>query len=504
MDPAKVSKPTDQDAAPPDPTVLHLAYPLWRKHLLVGVARAKELQEKGHPVTVTYCNADNGTCAANYFGNAMVCRICRSRAKTTAEQAGLQVVPLTVLGSQVQSVTSPDGGAPEDTHPLANVGDSRTKGPQSVSPKESCDLQEGVQSGITSAFRSLPDDTSASQFIQSAKERYLATSQSLLVSMKQVLTEIRPQRVEVFSGRHACSRFALTAAKSLSIPFNTLEITATKRPIIFRGHTPHDRKKIQERIRSHAVDMELAERFYKGRRQPRGNRHTKRQQQAFTPPSASGFRKKVSVFLSSQDEFEALGRDWESPFDDYVHVLDRLSSQYTDQLFCVRFHPNQGEMTSDVISPFRDIHSRPNVKLYLPDDSINTYGLIEWSDTVITFGSTVTVEACWMHKPVILMGRSFFDGLGVAHVPETVDEACALVGRDLSPSDRTGAAQFASYFLTDGDSLKYISEGKPFVSKGFRDQRPWLGRMARVTDNALCSAVKHWMAFRMQTGRRAA
>ncbi|NND99383.1 MAG: hypothetical protein HKN47_18850, partial [Pirellulaceae bacterium] len=383
-----------------DSVLLHLAYPLWRKHLLVGVARAKELQDEGHDVTVTYCDATNGTCAANYFSNPVVCKICRTRAKATGEQAGLNLVPLSVAAAESSS---------------------------SVSASETEQLTEGVQSGITSAFRSLPDDTSTSSFIQSTKRRYLQTSCALLRSMKGVVQAVRPSRIEVFSGRHACSRFALLAARAAQIPFNTLEITITKRPIVFRGHTPHDRKQIQRRIQTHPVDIEFADAFYRKRRQPGGNRHTKGQVQTFTPPVSDGYRKKVAIFLSSQDEFEALGRDWKSSFDDYANVVAELCEENPDTLFCIRFHPNQGEMTSDVVSPFDRVRGCKNVHLYLPDDTVNTYHLIEWSDTVITFGSTVTVEACWMGKPVILLGRSFFDGLGVAYVPESMDEALALL-----------------------------------------------------------------------------
>jgi hypothetical protein len=474
MDKPESSRDQCGTATRDDAVVVHLAYPLWRKHLLVGVARARELQDEGHDVTVTFCDASSGTCAANYFGNPLVCKICRTRASATAKQAGLTVVPLAVAGSE--SLPEPT------THELE-------------------DLAEGVQSGITSAFRSLPGDSATSRFIQKARQRYLETSAALLRSMKQLIIDRRPQRVEVFSGRHACSRFAIIAAKSASLPFNTLEITATKRPIVFRGHTPHDRLKIQQRIQSHPIDIPLAEDFYSRRRQPRGNRHTRGQHQAFDPPASVGFRRKIAVFLSSQDEFEALGSQWESVFDDYVDVIHQLSVRHPDTLFAVRFHPNQGDMTSDVISPFDEVAKQHNVRLYLPDDSINTYGLIEWSDTVITFGSTVTVEACWMGKPVMLLGRSFFDGLGVAYVPETMDEALELAGQALQPLDRSGAAQFASYFLTDGDSMKYISEGKPFVAHGFRDMHPVLGRVARVTDNVLCNCMKRWMASKLRSSR---
>jgi hypothetical protein len=130
--------------------------------------------------------------------------------------------------------------------------------------------------------------------------------------------------------------------------------------------------------------------------------------------------------------------------------------------------------------------------------------LIEWSDTVVTFGSTVTVEACWMEKPVILLGRSFFDGLNVAYVPESMPEAHQFLEQDLQPLDRTGAACFASYFMTDGDSLKYIREGKPFEADGFRLAHPVLGRMARIADNVLCNMVKIYMATNLDRKRRKA
>jgi hypothetical protein len=461
-----------------DSVVVHLAYPIWRKQLLVGVARAKELQDQGHDVTVTYCNATRGCCSVNFFRNPLVCAICRTRARQTASDAGLKLVPLTVPTGDLES--------------------------NAISEQERAKLVQGVQSAITSTFRSLPGDASAMKFIRMTQQRYLQTAMHLLASMKSVLSRFPTARVEVFNGRQACSGFALVAAAQRGFSFNTLEITATNRPIVFRGHTPHDRIMVQQRIRSHPSDESMAEQFYQQRREPRGNRYTKKQRASFKPPSSDGFNKRVAIFLSSQDEFEALGSDWESPFDDYAGVLEEISKRHPETLFCIRFHPNQADMTSDVITPFNKIATRNNVKLFLPDDSINTYGLIDWSDTVVTFGSTVTVEACWMGKPVILLGRSFFDNLDVAYIPKNLSEACELLGQDLQPMDRSGAAKFASYHLTDGDSLKYISEGKPFVADGFHCKHPVLGRVARVTDNVLCNCVKRWMASRLQSQRREA
>ena len=443
----------------PRPRVLiHVAYPLWRKHLLLAVARGKELQELGHDVTMTHCNARGGTCAVNYGGSPVLCQICRSRVKSTVHGAGLKLVSLEI----------PQHG-PVPAHE---------------------ELVEGVQSGITSTFRTLPKDSDALSCIRDIKRRYLQTASGLLTSMRQFFNKSKPDLVEVFNGRHACSRFALIAAREANVPFNTFELTATKRPIIFQGHTAHDRKRIQQRMLRHPADFELAEQFFEGRRQPRKNRFVKGQKKDFIPPSAEGFEKKVTFFLSSQDEFESLGEEWQSPFSDYATVIDQFCAAHPDYLFCVRFHPNQADIASDIVTPFRQIAGHKNLQIYYPNDTANTYELIDWSDIVVTFGSTVTVEACWMRKPVILLGPSFYDEIDVSYTPATIEEAHQLVRKQLACKDRANAARFASYFLTDGDSLRYVREGKHFEPRGFRVAYPVLGQLARLYDNAMCHVLK--------------
>ena len=70
----KFTQPTTTAQPAAGTVVVHAAYPLWRKHLLVTMARARELQDDGHKVVVTHCNATAGTCAANYAGNPAACK----------------------------------------------------------------------------------------------------------------------------------------------------------------------------------------------------------------------------------------------------------------------------------------------------------------------------------------------------------------------------------------------------------------------------------------------
>ncbi|MEX1027531.1 MAG: hypothetical protein WD049_05925 [Candidatus Paceibacterota bacterium] len=442
--------------------LLHVAYPLWRKNSLVTLARAKQLQVEGHDVTVTYCATTGGTCAVNYMGNPLTCLICQASTRRVAEQLKLPAIPL-----------RPDH---EDAEP--------------VSLAEKKALVEGILSGLISTFRLFAGEIRRAPLTRRIARRYYRTSLGLLTAMKRVVRQQQPDRVEVFNGRHACSKFCILAAQHFGLPFNTLEVTPQQQPILFEGYTRHDRFGVQRRILNLDPDFELAARFFNERQSPRHNKFAKRHATRFSPPEAAGYRKKVTFFLSSQDEFASLGQAWKSPFLDSA-VVAEASRRWPNYFFCVRFHPNQADIGSDVIGPFREAVQRDNVHVYYPTDTANTYQLIDWSDVVVTFGSTVTVEACWRGKPVILLGPSFYDQLDVADTPASPEAFYELLGQELTPKDRTNAARVAKHFLCDDNPMAFLNcIGGKITPRGFRRPLQTLGYLARYTEVLSCRVVK--------------
>ena len=462
-----------------DKVVLHAAYPLWRKHTLVTLARAKELQDAGNQVAVTYCNATAGTCAVNYGGNPIACMICKNRVKKTAKALGLDTIPLSVNGSV------------DDRLPEIPYSEKRA-------------LMEGVQSGVISTFRTLPKESRSNSMIAAIKRRYFRNASQLLKSMKAVVRELQPDRIEVFNGRHACSKFSIIAATSAGIPFTTFEVTARQFPMICPGYTVHDRHRVQERILSHPADFEVAERYYLRNRQPRDNKYAKKHRTPFVPPDTSGYRKRISVFLSSQDEFESLGKEWVSPFLNYGPIVEKACRENPDIMFLIRFHPNQADMAGDVLTPFNAVSTLPNARIFSPTDTVNSYALMEWSDTVVTFGSTITVEACWAGKAAIMLGPSFFDELDIAYTPKTLEEFGEVLRMDLKPKCPENAARFAHFQEYDFDPLQYVRHtGRTMVENGFYIRHPWLGQIARTTEDLICNGIKLW-ASRSARSRKSA
>lgn len=463
----------------PEKIVIHAAYPTWRKQTLVAMARARELQDEGNDVVLTYCNAKAGTCAVNYVGSPLTCRICQSGIRRTAAELGLQVVPLEAHASKEDAAT--------------------------VSLSEKKSLLEGVGSGLVSTFRMLPADIRRNKLINRIKRRYMRTSMGLLVSLKKYIAQHGADRIEVFNGRHACSRFCIIAAELFKIPFTTLEITVRARPVLFPGHSPHDRKRIQQRMLSHQPDTALAGEFYRRRRMPRDNRYAKKHSQKFEPPRVQQHAKKISVFLSSQDEFESLGKEWRSPFSEYAGVVQQMCTAHPDYYFCIRFHPNQADITSDILTPFKQIEQLPNAHVYYPRDTANSYTLIEWSDIVVTFGSTIAIEACWMRKPSVILGPSFYDELDVSYTPASVEELNHLLREDLPAKDPTNAARWASYEETEGADFRYLQcqDGK-MRPRGFQQRVRLLRRLANYSDDVLCNAIKVYVGSRQPRPPRAA
>lgn len=466
---------TDESPETHETVLLHAAYPIWRKHLLIAIARAKELQDQGTSVLLTYCNATNGTCAVNLTGNALTCAVCRSRVRQTADQNGITAVPLS------------------------------TKIVSDITLADKKDLAEGVKSAIISEFRQLPEEAAGNPILRTIKRRYFRTSCGLLTAVKSLINKTSPTRVEVFNGRHACSRFIITAAESASVPFNTLEVTGRGRPIVFEGHTAHNRVKLQQRMMRIPINLELAKAWFERRRKPSANKFAKKHSAEFVPPEQGSFRRKITIFLSSQDEFEALGPDWKTPFPNYDIVVRETCLRNPDYLFCVRFHPNQASMVTDIKGMFKDIESLPNTIIYYPLDTANTYKLIEWSDLVVTFGSTVTAEACWAGTPAIMLGPSLYDQMGLSYNPKSMDEYLPLLRQELAPLPQDRAAPIAMYSELDGNPMRYVThDGKKMMPNGVVLKQTVLSRIARTSDNLMIRLIRKISGWTFQRHKKSA
>jgi hypothetical protein len=439
----------------------HAWYPLWRKHLVVTLARARKLQDAGNDVTVTYYNANGGTCAVNFNGNPVAWPICKARVRCNAEAAGLKTVGLDAEGTEKGSL------------PVLRLSEMRS-------------VVEGVNSGVIFAFRTMPEQCGRPAILDRVRPQCFHSASRVLKSMKRLVASKQPDEIEVFNGRHVCTKSAVIAAESTRVPFNTLDHAT----VVHMGHLVHDRKGIQPRIQSQPVDMEVAKDFYETRRSPRGNKFAKKHKIAFVPRSKKSYVRCVIVFVSSQNEFASLGEEWVSPVLDYAPVVHRPRVSYPGTMFCIRFHPNQADVASDIVPPLESTGRPPSTQIYHPTDQVNSYQLMDWSDVIVTFGSTISIEACCAEKPVVMLGPSYFDELEVSYHPASIDEFAELLRGDLHANLRGSAARVADHQRFEKNPLRYKLQGKRLEPDGFRVRHLLHGRLARCSNDIFCSIVK--------------
>ena len=116
----------------------------------------------------------------------------------------------------------------------------------------------------------------------------------------------------------------------------------------------------------------------------------------------------VVIFNSSEDEFATL-EDWSNPHyrsqnEGLAHILGGLQQTSSLKLF-VRVHPNLKGLDNAQTRQLQELARRfPGVEFIAAESPISTYALVDAADAVLTFGSTVGVEALYRRKPSILMG----------------------------------------------------------------------------------------------------
>jgi hypothetical protein len=76
---------------------------------------------------------------------------------------------------------------------------------------------------------------------------------------------------------------------------------------------------------------------------------------------------------------------------------------------------------------------------------------------VLTFNSTVGIEATFWDKPSILAGPSLYDQLGSNYIPTSHEEVMSLLlQRNLQPKGKHGALMYGYFFNSFGKPFRYF------------------------------------------------
>lgn len=283
-----------------------------------------------------------------------------------------------------------------------------------------------------------------------------------------LINRIQPDEIISYNGRLYENRLFYDIANSLGIKYTALEIVGgggvePYKKVRFEGGLPHSVKLNTLKIEtlwnnsplSDEKKTEIASSFYTRRRG--GERvadvavYITAQKEGTLPPGFDSKQRNIAIFNSSQDEMAALGGEWETgfAFPGQYEAIEYMLQNTSDIHYYLRIHPNLKGIDHQDHMKLYELSKYDNITIIPPESEISTYTLMEACEKVVTFGSTMGVEATFWGKPSILMGRSYYENLDACYNVFNREQLLPLLQDiNLPPKSIIGALKYA-YFELD-------------------------------------------------------
>lgn len=341
---------------------------------------------------------------------------------------------------------------------------------------------------------------------------FLLSAWRVYLCIQRYLQKHPVEKVYAFNCRYAPLRGTLRACQERGIQFVTHDKGPdTRRYVLYPNCMPHDRafndasmhQLWNEAQNDDVKRREIGARWYEERSKGifrKEKCHTQHQKADRLPADWNPQKRNVAIFLSSEHEFAAVGREWENPLypsqmDGIQSIVDSLRPKPGNLHLYIRVHPNLAKATNRQTSGIATIRE-PFVTVIPANDPVSSYALLRHSNKVLTFGSTIGIESVYWGIPSILAGMSYYRNLGATYNPQTHQELMELIEADLQPTDREKAIIYGYYRSQEGIEFKYYTASGLHEGK-FKGVKIAAHRLVRVR----IELYKGWKRVRSLLGK---
>ena len=457
-------------------------------------------QEKGDHVVQLICERDLPACDINPFFHPEACERCISKRKN-----GYTSLPKTPELKRFFHLTETDKLRIKQTPKVfANVTELKKL------KVDEYEIGYSIASSIISYFRD-PNPSLDPKWL----ERYIIGCLGVYFSMINYLKENPTDIVYAFNGRLSHTKAVLQACKSLQVKC-LLHERGNSMPFysLFENTSIHDLKNTQRLIIETWENADPIERNARATQwfQTRiggkmENWFSFLENQTFDlPENWDDSKKNILICNSSEDEFASLNDEWKNHLydnqtDGILKIINDTREIENIHIY-LRIHPHLAKVNNADLSKLLSIKSS-HLTIIPASSTISTYKLVQNASQVITFGSTIGMEATFMEKPSILAGKAFYYNLGGTYEPETHQELINLINQDLKPKPQEIALMFAYFFGTFGIRFKHYSPedfglGK-FKGKYIKaDDGLKLKLIKTIYHNSIFPQLSEWLRLRLR------
>lgn len=355
-----------------------------------------------------------------------------------------------------------DYGFPERFESVAAIKEYKYDG---------AEIGYGAASSLISKFRDHRFDTKE---YHDDILRELKTCVGVYVALKKEIQEYKPDMVYFFNGRIATHLPAKVLCEKMGLEYYCYEVSYQENSYRLIKNAP-----VHYVIAQSEIDLigaswsdanrALGESFFLSKRGGRDigklPSFTKSQGRGNLPAGFDPEKINIAIFNGTIDEYAGI-KGWENPLyepDETGGIGEILRSfaSRNDFVFYLRVHPHMSELPRST-SQLQDIYALSlkysNLNVIWPEQAVDSYALLDACAKVITFGSTIGVEATYWGKPSILAGKAYYENFNCTYVPKSHAEVVALIEGDTPPLSKLSAIQYGFWELTNGTRFKFFRE----------------------------------------------
>lgn len=378
------------------------AKPLWKNHFLMEASLLYELSKK-NTIQYFYCNKILETCEANKYGNPDICNTCIVWQKDIINELSncrnFEIKPLFNNLIEKYHNLNYDNKLINSLSDLSNLN------------YHNFDIGKAIINHLIGNF-GVNVNLKAPEI-----QKLLRSLLYSLVDLYEFFNNyFKIEKVDyglIFNGRFPQEAAFLAACEANGVNFMIHERgTAVDRISVYFNQRPHHVWRYSHQalnINLSKYDADDLSRITSFCKKP----YKQWPDQIFTQKQIKGNlpinvdKKIISIFLSTQEEYFAVsGGPEDSSFYSKLEELLMKFNQLGDGEYrlIVRDHPNSANFSQE--ARYQSLISRFDFAEYFsPTSDIDTYALVDASELVITFGSTVGIEALGRGKKVACLTK---------------------------------------------------------------------------------------------------
>lgn len=365
------------------------------------------------------CNKALTSCSINVLNKRSVCSICTHKARK-----GFEIFKERNPNSELIKVNRSD---------LFNKQIDYTK----FDDDQKKEFLLGVHSTIATQLRLENMDVLNKKW-RKVKGRMLESSYALFSYFDTFLKNRDVDNFIIFNGRLSCARPLIQVSKKNSVNFLLFDAALNgKVPMYSTNEMFHSigyekRNSFITYLKWYKESESLAKKYFYSkinRVEVDDFAYTKNQISGHIDKNIKNLKKPlISIFVSSDDEYRFIGLDWgEYNILDQVDSIRELANSKLSEKydFVVKMHPNQKNIHKSTMDRYKLLAEEVNV--LFPDSYTDSYALINQSELIINFCSSISREANYMRKPVVQIGPSLYMKFSIANIVDSTDQAIDLI-----------------------------------------------------------------------------